>query len=100
MAATEYKAPVRWSFEAQIEAEMYVQRAGEIMILTYGFHGDSHRTNQHASGLELRLYRSKAQVDRNNIDTAYDLKGNFLDREYSQDMYNTIEVNTLFFMIV
>ena len=40
---------------------------------------------------------STAQVDRNSIDTAYDLKGNFLDLEYSQDMYNTVGVNSLVF---
>ena len=65
--------------------------------MTYGFHGDNRRINQHANGLELKLYMSKAQVDRNSIDTAYDLKGNFLDLEYSQDMYNTVGVNSLVF---
>ena len=65
--------------------------------MTYEFHGDNRRISQHANGLELRLYMSKAQVDRNSIDTAYDLKGNFLDLEYSQDMYNTVGVNSLVF---
>ena len=65
--------------------------------MTYEFHGDNRRISQHANGLELRLYMSKAQVDRNSIDTAYDLKGNFLDLEYNQDMYNTVGVNNLIF---
>ena len=36
---------------------------------------------------------SEAQVGRNSIDTAYGLTGNFLDQEYSRDMYNTLKVN-------